>query len=158
MKLNLIMLCFLLSIGILKAQENEHLVGSSGGSANSSSYQLTFGFGEPVVMSSYSDNYRLALGYIGKDLVDIITNNKDELLLSTNVFPNPFRESFQLKLNSNANYEVSIYDINGQLKQNQKTQGQESITLYPDLINGYYFLEIINTNTFERTFTKIIKL
>jgi len=148
----------------VNAQDNSHIVSSSGRSINSDKYSLTFTLGEPVARSYQSENYKLSLGFIGKDLadVDLVSSvfppREDKPALSSIIFPNPVLDKFQIKGEQNASYEVNIFNMQGNLISHINSVSPNNDILYPMVAEGCYYLEIINKETLERTFEKIIKI
>ncbi|MBO9701672.1 MAG: T9SS type A sorting domain-containing protein [Sporocytophaga sp.] len=156
-----ILLIMVLSFLIMEAkgQHTEHIISSSGNSTSSGQYALTFTFGEPVVMSSVSDSYKLSLGFIGKDLeANVVTSLNEEKELSINVFPNPFTDQFQIKLDNTSEYEINIYNIQGTWIATLQSAQTKEARFSPAITGGCYYIEIINKATSERKFEKIIKL
>ncbi|MCR6637799.1 MAG: T9SS type A sorting domain-containing protein [Sporocytophaga sp.] len=163
MKFTFLLMSGLLVYAQVNAQDNAHIVSSSGKSSSSEKYSLTFTLGEPVARTYHSENYKLSLGFIGKDLadVDLVTSvppREDKASLSSIIFPNPVSDKFRIKGDENASYEVNIFNMQGNLISHLKYVRSNDEMDYPKVIGGCYYLEIINKETLERTFEKIIKI
>src|SRR5437870_12624560 len=74
---------------------------------------------------------------------------------SFTVYPNPARNEFRIRMNNPAEkYVVSIYDILGNKVYSGNTINNEVAT--DKLTNGYYFVELVNRNTNQSSFNKLI--
>lgn len=148
----------------VNGQDKRQIVSSSGKSIRSEKYSLTFTLGEPIARTYQSENYKLSLGFIGKDLADVDLVNpvfppkEDKPALSSIIFPNPVSDKFQIKGDENASYEVNIFNMQGNLVGHINYARPNNDINYPRVIEGCYYIEIINKETLERTFEKIIKL
>ena len=60
--------------------------------------------------------------------------------IEVSIFPNPFNEEIIIQMNSNDNFNISIFDIHGKMVLNEKKN--TSCKLYPKLDSGVYFLEV----------------
>jgi len=60
--------------------------------------------------------------------------------IEVSIFPNPFNEELIIQMNSNDNFNISIFDIHGKMVLNEKKN--TSCKLYPKLDSGVYFLEV----------------
>lgn len=159
MKYTFVFILVLFVIVQAKSQYKEQIVSSSGGSSVSNNYALTFTLGEPVVMTSVSDSYKLSIGFIGKELeADVITSLDMNKELSVTVYPNPFTEEFHIMLDDLSGYEINIYNCQGKFV-GSLDRGQDKIGGFnPVIPAGCFYLELIKKTTSERSFEKIIKL
>jgi hypothetical protein len=78
--------------------------------------------------------------------------------LEVSVYPNPTSEFLKLKVESykQENLSYQLYDINGNLLQNGKIDGKETIIETGGLLPATYFLRISDNQKDVKTF-KIIK-
>ncbi len=164
MKYTFLLISALLVYMQVNGQEKTHIVSSSGNASSSEKYSLTFTLGEPIARTYQSENYKLSLGFIGKDMTDVDLVNsvfpprEDKPALNSVIFPNPVADKFQIKGDENASYEVNIFNMQGNLISNINYVRPNNDINYPRVVEGCYYIEIINKETLERTFEKIIKI
>ncbi|RSK40437.1 M14 family zinc carboxypeptidase [Mangrovimonas spongiae] len=95
------------------------------------------------------------------NIVDNTLNIVDTDVSNISVFPNPFSNELQVKLNNNNHVSISIYDLSGRLikKMNNIKPQQQTLTI-PDLSNlssGSYFLKLKDTDSNQIHIKQIIK-
>jgi hypothetical protein len=92
------------------------------------------------------------------DLVSTLSEIDNEFDLKYEVSPNPIGDRLQIE-NADRNIsEVSIYNLNGVLIQNQKSRDEAKIVLNTtNLESGFYFISVVNKNK-EVSSTGIVKL
>ena len=78
-------------------------------------------------------------------------NNSDEI----KIYPNPASEYFNIVLNKNSFYEITIYDMSGKKMENSSVTNTGNFIIGENLEPGFYLCEIISEN--RRELFKIIK-
>ncbi len=137
-------------------QDNQYLIGTAAGTINSPAYSLTFSAGEPWVMSS-SRSYKLSVGYIDVEHIDVIAGARAKQVNEPNVYPNPFREVINVELQTGQEYLVHLYDLSGKLIFSKEIRNESRLSISPKIISGSYMLEIVNKNNSEKSLSKIIR-
>lgn len=82
----------------------------------------------------------------------------EDYLIYSNVFPNPFAESFTIKLNESSNYKYELFDKSGKLMQSAVFKGYTKKVNAGNLSSGLYILKITDLNTNNSEDLKLIKL
>jgi hypothetical protein len=87
----------------------------------------------------------------------------DNVLSKVSIYPNPFKNSFDIQLPNNYNSEniqLTLYDISSRVISNSYniiSQGQLRINALDKLSIGTYFLKIYDANSGQNTVRKLIK-
>ena len=91
---------------------------------------------------------------VNADLTSIAENKN---ATHTQVFPNPFNSTINIKLDKNAIYTISLFDLTGkQVLQNMQMKGNtEEIINLQNLQSGYYFMKVTSEENVE--YIKLIK-
>jgi len=146
-KLMLILVLFIAVIST-KAQE---VVSSGGDYHETSNGSLSWTIGEPITETSSNGN-TITQGFQQSRLT--ITNiseiNSSEIEVS--VYPNPTNEFITIKVSENQHYTIQLFNLNGKLLTEQKSNSTENILNMANYTNGTYLLRFINnneTNTYQ---------
>jgi hypothetical protein len=150
---------FCLIFNLLGTAQNNTI--TTGGSISSSDGSISYSVGQIFykTQQTLSSNYIVEGLQQSFNIVVLDNENFNDIMLTTEVFPNPTKSNLYLNTNS---YDISdlsyeIYNVSGKILQN-KTGVTEKITT----INlnhqsaGIYFLYLIKNNEKLKTF-KIIK-
>jgi hypothetical protein len=150
-------LLFWVSFNSLYAQQNQL---TSGGNAIGNGGSLSYSIGQLAFNSLTGTSGNLIQGNQQPFEISIITGVDDLIGLeySISVYPNPSTTNLSLNIenfqNENLNYQ--LFNINGQLIDNQKIVTGETAIDMKNLIPATYLLIIIRQETPIKTF-KIIK-
>ena len=87
--------------------------------------------------------------------ISVVTALEDAkgILLEFSIYPNPATDLIKLKIE---NYEIEnlryqLYDINGNLLQNNKVEGNETSIVMSNLVSATYFLKVYTVGRNDRT-------
>jgi len=161
MKNKRLILCaiLLLSLGLIKGQAQE-AVPTSGGDASGGGGTVSYSVGQIVYSTNTGTNGSITQGVQQPYEISIITGLEDskEINLSFFIYPNPTTDYLKLNI---GNYKMEglsyqLYDINGKLLENNKTEEVETTISMKNLAASSYFLKVIENNNEIKTF-KIIK-
>lgn len=108
-------------------------------------------------------NHPLALAEVGPSYLVLATNSFEINENNSNLYPNPTKDSFQIKLPANSNNgTILVYQINGQLIQKKEINStildnENNISFdVSEYKNGIYFVQLQMDN-FSKTYKLIIK-
>lgn len=85
--------------------------------------------------------------------LDIISTNHELGNNTIQVYPNPSSHFIKIETNSSLDYQINLYDLNGQLLLNQQDKSTINVSNFP---TGIYLLEVINSLNGKRVIEKII--
>ena len=138
----------------------QEAVSAAGGNASGSGGTASYTIGQVVYTTISGASGTITQGV--QQPYEILVNSGIEeakgISLECIVYPNPTNDLIKLKIENYKleNLSYQVYDINGQLLQNKKTEGSETIISMADLVPATYFLKVTD-NTKEVKVFKIIK-
>ena len=157
-KLRLIAL-LLFGLGVVTA-EAQNSISSTGGNGTGEGGTISYSAGQVVYCKYTGTNGSASQGVQQPFEISVITGLDDARLISLEftVYPNPVSDNLKLKIE---NYEIGnlryqLFDINGNILQNNKVEGNETNISTQNLLPATYILKIVKGNQEIKTF-KIIK-
>ncbi|MEI8203858.1 MAG: T9SS type A sorting domain-containing protein [Bacteroidota bacterium] len=157
-KLNLCAL-LLLVIGLtgLRAQQT---IDGSGGNATGTGGTSSYSVGQIVYSTHSGTNGSVAQGVQQPYEISVVIGIEEAKGISLNcsIYPNPTSDFLILKVENypKNNLTYKLFDINGKLIANDKTEANETKIQMSNLADASYFLQISDGNKELKTF-KIIK-
>jgi len=144
----MLMLVLFTAVISTKAQE---VVSSSGNYQETSNGSLSWTIGEPITETKSNGN-TLTQGFQQSRLTVTNISEIKPADISVSIFPNPTNEFITIKVSEAQDYTVQLFNLNGQLLTEQKSNNtEERIDMMP-YTNGTYLLKFINnneTNTYQ---------
>lgn len=129
---------------------------SAGGSTENGTTHIIYSVGEVAVQENTQGNTHLSEGFIGPDIITAVGIEDYTELTGIFTYPNPVETFLNIELPENKDYEIYLYNLNGQQLLKTKTSGlknkQLNLSAYPSTI---YMLIIIDRKMKK---TKIIKI
>ncbi len=131
---------------------------ASGGKASGSSGSVTYSVGQITYKSFGNTNGSVSQGVLQPTLVITALESGVNEEISCIVFPNPTSTTVNLKIENRSleNVFFQLYDLNGQLLQDQKVNATNTSISTENLANTTYLLKVRDGNLELKTF-KIIK-
>jgi hypothetical protein len=133
---------------------------AAGGNASGAGGTVSFSVGQVVYMTITSTVGSVTQGVQQPYEVSVITSveNTSDIILVCSVYPNPSTDFITLKIGSYDNQSLSyqLYDIGGNLLENKKINGNETIVQMSNYVSGTYILKVIDNDKQIKTF-KVIK-
>lgn len=153
---NLLMVIFTIIYSIAHSQtQNQQIIGSAGNSSKSSSIQIAWTIGEPIIGNGLNNEILLTQGFHQSNL--FVTALEEVISLQLSIQPNPTSDFINVKIDEKelkgATY--TLFDIHGRLINQQKIEASELNISLQTLPPASYFLRI-NIDEKVKTF-KIIK-
>ena len=142
------------------ATQAQEAVSAAGGNASGSGGTASYTFGQVAYTTNSSASGTITQGVQQPYEILVATGIAEAkgISLECIVYPNPTNALVKLKIENynleNLSYE--LYDINGKLLQDNKTEGTETIISMANLAPATYFLKVTD-NTKEVKVFKIIK-
>lgn len=150
----------LLGLGLtgLQAQEN---VNTTGGNASGSGGSVSYSLGQVVYQIHTETNGSVAEGIQQPYEISEASGLEEakEINLTVAAYPNPTTDYLHLNVESEKlkNLSFQLYDINGNLLQNEKITGNQTSIAMSNLVPGTYFVKVIQLNKEVKTFIVIKK-
>ena len=142
------------------ATQAQEAVPAAGGNASGSGGTSSYTVGQVAYTTNSSASGTITQGVQQPYEILVATGIAEAkgISLECIVYPNPTNDLVKLKIeNYNlGNLSYDLYDINGKLLQNNKTEGSETIISMANLVPATYFLKVTD-NTKEVKVFKIIK-
>ena len=154
----LVILCL---FGFGSTTQAQNTIPASGGNASGGGGTVSYSIGQVV----YITNTSITSGSVAQGVqqpfeISVITGLEEakDISLDFSVFPNPATDFIRLKIENYKieNLKYQLYDINGNLLQNNKVEGNETNISMQSFFPATYFLKVIQGNKVIETF-KIIK-
>ena len=148
-------------VAIVISTNAQEAVISSGGEALGSGGTASYTIGQLVYTthSGTSDN-SLAQGLQQAYEISVISGlpKAADINISVSAYPNPTIDFLTIKVEhyKTTNLKYLVFDINGRLLQIQKALGQETKIETNNLVNGSYFVKVMDNNNEIKVF-KIVK-
>lgn len=142
---------------VMLAQET---IPASGGNATGTGGSASYSIGQIVYTINTGTNFYIVQGVQQPYEISVLTaiGEKQEISLSSSVYPNPTTEFLVLKVEnfSNENLSYQLLDINGKLLENKKVSGDETSIFMGNLFPATYILKVLRDDEEIQSF-KIIK-
>ncbi len=149
----------LLGLGLTLVQAQE-AIPASGGNGSGSGGSVSYTIGQVVYSTNTGSDGSEAQGVQQPYEISVATAIEEakDISLEFVVYPNPATDFVILKI---GNYEIEnliyhLYDLNGNLLENNKIQSTETNISMQTHLPSTYFLKVIDNNKVVKTF-KIIK-
>lgn len=139
----------------------QQTVSSAGGNAATGGEgTVSYTIGQVVYTTNTGSNGTVTQGVQQPFEISVVTGIEEAkgISLEISIYPNPATDLIKLKIE---NYEVEnlryqLYDINGNLLQNNKVEGNETSIVMSNHVSATYFLKVTDKNKVIKTF-KVIK-
>jgi len=144
----------------LTSAHAQDVVLTTGGNASGSGGSVSYSIGQVVFSTITGVNGSIVQGVqqpIEISVVSEIDDNPD-IVLQCSVYPNPTTNNLTLKFKNfkPENWSYQLYDINGNLLEDKKVEGDETKIMFSNLAPAIYFLKVSNGRNEIKTF-KVIK-
>ena len=155
---NILIIFCIFGYGI--ASQAQEAVSAAGGNASGSGGTASYTIGQVVYTTISGASGTITQGV--QQPYEILVNSGIEeakgISLECIVYPNPTNDLIKLKIENYKleNLSYQVYDINGKLLQNKKTEGSETIISMSDFVPATYFLKVTDNKKEIKVF-KIIK-
>ena len=140
---------------IIQAQYSLSAAGGDAGAA----YTVSYTVGQ-ILYATYGATGTINQGVQGPYEISVVTGNTEtsEIILEASVYPNPTTGFLNLKIEGYKTDDLSfrLIDMNGNLFQADKVEGNETLIQMGNIKSGTYLLKISENNKEVKTF-KIIK-
>jgi hypothetical protein len=133
---------------------------ATGGNATGSGGSVSYSVGQITFYTFPGVNGSIAQGVQQPFEISVVTGTEEakviDIILS--VYPNPATDFVTLKVGryDNTNLSYELLDINGNVLENKKIEGEETTIHFGNRTPSVYFLKVTNKNKVVKTF-KIIK-
>jgi hypothetical protein len=155
--ISIIIFCLFGYVTSLQAQST---IPASGGNASGGGGTVSYTVGQIVYTTNTGTNGTSAQGVQQPYEISVVTSveNDEEVTLECSVYPNPTTDFLTLKIINCDKEKLSykLYDINGNLIENQNVTGKETQITMENRVSGTYFIKVTDNNKDLKTF-KIIK-
>lgn len=138
----------------------QQTVSSAGKEVSGTGGTVSYTIGQVVYTTNTGSNGTVTQGVQQPFEISVVTGIEEAkgISLEISIYPNPATDLIKLKIE---NYEVEnlryqLYDINGNLLQNNKVEGNETSIVMSNLVSATYFLKVTDKNKVIKTF-KVIK-
>ena len=154
------LLAFTFSLSVVTAQEGINVTGANtSGSGGSASYSV----GQVFYQTHTGTNGSVAEGVQQPYEISIVTaiEEANGINLSVSAYPNPVADYLTLEVNVSTTLNAQsmsyqLYDMNGQLLQNEKITIKQTSIMMNHLVPATYFVKVLEGTKEIKTF-KIIK-
>jgi hypothetical protein len=146
-------------IGLTGLQAQETIT-TTGGNASGSGGSVSYSVGQVVDTTNTGTNGSAAQGVQQPFEITVVTALEESkgIILQFSAYPNPATDFLILRIEGKmqAQYVISLYDINGKLLANKKIDGNETRIDMKKLVHAIYFLKVTENNKEVKIF-RIIK-
>ncbi|HUV01680.1 MAG TPA: T9SS type A sorting domain-containing protein [Bacteroidales bacterium] len=153
----LISICLFSFGSFVQAQE---AIPASGGNATGTGGTSSYTVGQLDYASYYDSGGKINAGVQHPFEISEITGIKEAsgIILECSVFPNPSTDFLMIKVENydSKNLSYRLYDVNGNLLENKKIEGNETQVWMRKFASGAYFIKVTDDIKEIKTF-KIIK-
>ena len=154
------LLAFTFSLSVATAQEGINVTGANAsGSGGSASYTV----GQMVYQTHTGTNGSVAEGVQQPYEISVVVGIEETngIQLSVSAYPNPVADHLTLEVNVSTTLNIQtmsyqLYDMNGQLLQNEKITSKQTSIMMNHLVPATYFVKVLE-GTKEIKIFKIIK-
>jgi hypothetical protein len=137
----------------------QNAIPACGGNATGSGASVSYTVGQ-VVYTVITNSGSVAQGVQQPYEISVVTSleSAKDISLEISVYPNPANDYLKLKIDGDVKTQcnASLYDINGNLLQTIKIEGNETSIVISNYVSSTYFLKVKDNNKEIKTF-KIIK-
>ena len=138
----------------IKAQEN---INASGANITSDEGSISYSIGQTVYNTNTGTNGSISEGVQQPYEISVVSGIKEkDITLSISAYPNPTTDYLTLELIEFENTNFQLININGKILQNEPIRNSYTRINMSNLINGLYFVKVIQ-NEIEIKVFKIIK-
>jgi hypothetical protein len=156
---NFLVVVFLLSFyGVFTANAQE-VISSGGGSGISSTHQLDWTIGEPVIETFVSGTNTLTQGFQQSNLIVTEIDQLTIVGIKLKVYPNPVSDFLIIENKSDnmTNFRLRLFDVTGKLLlEKDADQNIENLNMQP-YRSGSYLLRIYSANETPLQTIKVVK-
>ena len=153
-----LIVCCLLGFGTTTQAQNT--IPASGGNASGGGGTISYSIGQVVYTTNTGTNGSATQGVQQPFEISVVTGIEEakDISLEFSVYPNPATEFIRLKIKNYVieNLRYQLFDIYGNLLQNNKIEGNETNISMQSFFPATYILKVIQGNKEIKTF-KIIK-
>jgi len=161
MKLMIVRLSsFILLVPLLTILNAQTIIPTAGGNANGNGGSVSYSVGQISYKTFTGTNGIVSQG-IQQAFEISVVSTKDEtntIKLIYSIYPNPSKSHLTLNIEGvlESQFDVFLYDINGKLLENKKTEGPQTYISLEKYIAATYYLKVVNNKSILKIF-KIIK-
>lgn len=138
----------------LKAQEN---INASGANITSDEGSISYSIGQTVYNTNTGTNGSISEGVQQPYEISVVSGIKEkDITLSISAYPNPTTDYLTLELIEFQNTNFQLININGKILQSEPIRNSYTRINMSNLINGLYFVKVIQNESEIKVF-KIIK-
>jgi len=138
----------------IKAQDN---INSSGADITSDEGSISYSIGQTVYNTNTGTNGSISEGVQQPYEISVVSGIEEkDITLSVSAYPNPTTDYLTLELIEFENTNFQLININGKILQNEPIRNSYTRINMSNLINGLYFVKVIQ-NEIEIKVFKIIK-
>jgi hypothetical protein len=150
--------CLGLSISLSAQSIQNEVVSSSGASSSSTSFNVDYTVGEPVIELTSSTSFTLSQGFHQPSLY--VTAIEDLELSDISCYPNPVNDNLVVEIPSSYTdaFVYTIYDLNGKILANETIYSGSSIIDMKSFAVGNYLLQVTETSSGKSFQSKILKI
>ena len=152
------LLCLAIAFTGYSQSISKQIIGSVGGTFESTNNSLNFTTGEVVVgaMTDGDGSFQLGNGYYPSLDVTILSTETPELRLEVKLYPNPVTNSLFISHPEYSSFEVSITSMTGKLLYSGLQQKDQGFNMQ-DYATGIYLVTVSPENSQQKNTYKIIK-
>jgi hypothetical protein len=138
----------------LKAQEN---INASGANITSDEGSISYSIGQTVYNTNTGTNGSISEGVQQPYEISVVSGIEEkDITLSISAYPNPTTDYLTLELIEFQNTNFQLININGKILQSEPIRNSYTRINMSNLINGLYFVKVIQNESEIKVF-KIIK-
>lgn len=162
-KLELIIICFGLTIASMSQTASPELITSSGESFNNMTYKVDWSIGECITTSHNAGAYIITQGFHQNSYTITAVNELPDIGIIITVYPNPTSDILWLKIypsrksdktekTESVSRHYSLTNINGKVMQNKKVLNETEQIDFSNYSAGVYLLLIKQENKIIKSF------
>ena len=156
--ISILVLLLTISLGFSQTAIKKSSISAEGGSATVGNTTIIYSVGEVAVQEATQGNTHLSEGFIGPDILNITGVADYGELQDINVYPNPVVTDLHITFDTESNYYIYLFDINGkQLVQQSGNYQDEILVDMSSYQTGVYLLVIADRKNKQRKIVKITK-
>lgn len=150
--------CLGLTISLSAQSIQNEVVSSSGASSSSTSFNIDYTVGEPVIELTSSTSFTLSQGFHQPSLY--VTAIEDIELSDISCYPNPVNDNLVVEIPSSYTdaFVYTICDLNGKILANATIYSGSSIIDMKSFAVGNYLLQVTETSSGKSFQSKILKI
>jgi hypothetical protein len=128
-----------------------------GGSAAAGNTGIIFTVGEIFISEADNASVHLSEGFVGPDLEHWLQIENYGDMAGVNVFPNPVRKYLTIRIITDGDYEVYLFDMHGKNYYSGDFTGTEMRLDVSDFSPGTYLVVLIDRKNRQRSVLKWLK-